>query len=145
MTKSTILSVIAAVTMLPAAVAQEPAPAPTVPEGVMVTTRAFINGKEVPPAKAAEMMNSMRAQFRRQLLGKQLPEAYHLEKDAIQQRWITQSGQIRDGDFPAFSRACLEEERAFFEKWKDHPFEGCTCAPGFAARWRRKNLALHRD
>lgn len=71
MTKSTILSVIAAVTMLPAAVAQEPAPAPTVPEGVMVTTRAFINGKEVPPAKAAEMMNSMRAQFRRQLLGEE--------------------------------------------------------------------------
>lgn len=71
MTKSTILSVIAAVTMLPAAVAQEPAPAPTVPEGVMVTTRAFINGKEVPPAKAAEVMNSMRARFLSHLQGEE--------------------------------------------------------------------------
>lgn len=69
MTKSSILSVIAAVTMLPVAVAQEPAPTPAVPEGVMMTTRAFVNGKEVTPAEAEEVMKSMRAQIRSRLLG----------------------------------------------------------------------------
>lgn len=61
MKKSTILSVMATVAMLPVVVAQEPAP--SVPEGVMVTTRAFINGKEVPPAEFEKMMKEMRARM----------------------------------------------------------------------------------
>lgn len=80
--------------------------------------------------------------FRRQLLGKQLPEAFCLERDAIQQRWIAQAETLRDADFPAFSRACLKEEQDFFEKWKHNPFDGATCAPGFAGRWEKKNKAL---
>lgn len=47
--------------MLPIVAAQEPAP--PVPEGVMVTTRAFINGKEVPPAEAQKMMKEIRARM----------------------------------------------------------------------------------
>lgn len=50
---------------VPAVVAQEPAPAPA-PEGVMISTRAFINGKEVSPAKAREML---RASIVRSLAG----------------------------------------------------------------------------
>ena len=80
--------------------------------------------------------------FRRQLLGKQLPEAYYAEKQSIQQRWIALSEEIADADFPAFSRACLEEERAFFEKWKNYAFKPCSCAPGFTGRWQKKNNAL---
>ena len=52
----------ATVAMLPAVVAQEPTP--SVPEGVMVTTRAFINGKEVSPAEAEKLMKEMRASMR---------------------------------------------------------------------------------
>ncbi len=62
MKKSTILSVMATVAMLPIVAAQEPAP--SVPEGVVVTTRAFINGKEVPPAEAEKLMKEMRASMR---------------------------------------------------------------------------------
>ncbi|MBR5444634.1 MAG: C69 family dipeptidase [Clostridia bacterium] len=80
--------------------------------------------------------------FRRQLLGKQLSQEYHAERNAIQQRWISTSEEISDADFPAFSRACLDEERAFFEKWKNYPLEACGCAPGFSGRWAKKNRIL---
>lgn len=80
--------------------------------------------------------------FRRQLLGRQLPQEYYAERKAIQQRWISAAEDIADADFPAFSRACLEEERVFFEKWKDRSFETCACAPGFSGRWAKKNRDL---
>ena len=80
--------------------------------------------------------------FRRQLLGKQLPQDYYAERDAIQQSWIIRSEEIADTDFPAFSRACLEEEHAFYEKWQTSSFEACPCAPGFSGRWVRKNQVL---
>ncbi len=53
----------AAVAMFSVAAAQEPAPLPTVPEGVVVTTRAFINGKEVPPAEFNEEIKKVRQSF----------------------------------------------------------------------------------
>lgn len=58
MTRTSILSVIAAVALSPVVVAQAPAP-PLVPDGVTVTTRAFINGKEVSPEEAQKLMKSV--------------------------------------------------------------------------------------
>ena len=80
--------------------------------------------------------------FRRSLLGKHLPEEYHREKDAIQSRWLTLAETVSREAFPAFSRACLEEEHAFFQKWRNHDFAKCACAPGFAGRWAKKNKVL---
>lgn len=80
--------------------------------------------------------------FRRGLLGKRLPEEFYREKDAIQRRWLAQAETISREAFPAFSRACLEEESAFCRKWQDYGFENCRCAPGFAGRWAKKNRAL---
>ena len=80
--------------------------------------------------------------FRRNLLGKKVPEAYYREIDEIQQRWIALAGKISDADFPAFSQACLEEERKFFEKWKAYDFEHCSCSPGFSKRWTQKSNIL---
>jgi hypothetical protein len=80
--------------------------------------------------------------FRRNLLGKKVPEAYYREMEEIQQRWISQAGETADADFPAFSKACLEEERQFFEKWKHYDFETCACAPGFSRRWNQKSKVL---
>lgn len=80
--------------------------------------------------------------FRRNLLGKQLPEEYHKEKDALQQKWISLAEETADAVFPAFSRACLEEERQFFEKWNGYPFKTCTCAPGFSRKWEKKDKVL---
>ncbi len=58
----------AAVAMFSVAAAQEPAPQPTTPEGVVVTTRAFINGKEVPPAEFNEEIKKMRQSFAKAVL-----------------------------------------------------------------------------
>jgi hypothetical protein len=80
--------------------------------------------------------------FRRSLLGKKVPEAYYREMGEIQQHWISQAEQTTDADFPAFSKACLEEERQFFGKWKHYDFETCACAPGFSRRWNQKSKVL---
>lgn len=58
MKSTTIFNLMATAAMLPIAVAQEPAPAP-LPEGVMVTTRAFVNGKEIAPEELKKMVKSV--------------------------------------------------------------------------------------
>ena len=80
--------------------------------------------------------------FRRSLLGKQLPGEYYQERDTIQNRWIAQAEQIAEEEFSAFSRTCLEEERAFFEKWSRYDFKAVACAPGFSGRWAKKSKVL---
>lgn len=80
--------------------------------------------------------------FRRSLLGKQLPGEYYEERDTIQNRWITRAEQLSAEEFPGFSQRCLEEERAFFEKWNRYPFDKAVCAPGFTGRWAKKNRIL---
>ena len=52
--------------------------------------------------------------------------------------------QISEEAFSAFSRTCLEEERAFFEKWSRYDFKSAACAPGFAGRWEKKNKLLRK-
>ena len=93
-------------------------------------------------SKAGESYWLEAEKFRRSLLGKQLPAAYYVERDAIQNRWITQAEEIPSEEFTAFSRACLEEEHDFFHKWANYPFEKAACAPGFSGRWKKKNKVL---
>ena len=81
--------------------------------------------------------------FRRQLLGKKLPEEFYREKDEIQRRWTALAEQTSTAEFPFVSRMCLEEERSFYEKWKDYTFDRCACSPGFRHRWEMKKKALH--
>lgn len=80
--------------------------------------------------------------FRRNLLGKQLPDVYYQERDTLQNRWITQAEKIAEEAISDFSRACLEEEQAFFEKWSCYDFKRAACAPGFSGRWEKKNKIL---
>ena len=83
--------------------------------------------------------------FRRQLLGKKLPEAFYQEKDAIQHRWTALAEQTPAADFAGFSRMCLEEEKAFYDKWKNYAFQPCSCAPGFLRRWNAKTNVLRKE
>ena len=54
------LSALAAMALLPALAAQEPAPTLTpLPQGVMVTTRAFINGRELPAEEATKLIRNV--------------------------------------------------------------------------------------
>ena len=77
--------------------------------------------------------------FRRNLLGKKLPETFYAQRDEIQNRWIAQVEKMSSDGFPAFSKACLEEEKAFYEKWANISLEDAACAPGFVNRWEKKN------
>lgn len=91
---------------------------------------------------AAETYWMKAEQFRRRLLGKKLPGEFYAEKEAIQRRWVALAEETSDADFPAFSRNCLEEEAAFYEKWNADCLEECSCAPGFRKRWDSKNRIL---
>ena len=93
-------------------------------------------------SKAGEAYWLEAEKFRRSLLGKQLPAAYYIERDAIQNHWIAQAEEIPNDQFTAFSRACLEKERAFFEKWSRYDFKTAACTPGFSSRWEKKNKVL---
>ena len=80
--------------------------------------------------------------FRRNLLGKKLPEAFYTQRDEIQNRWFARAEQLSDAAFPAFSKACLEEELAFYKKWASAPLDQVPCAFGFGKRWEKKNKSL---
>ena len=95
------------------------------------------------PAGEAYWKNA--EQFRRHLLGKKLPQSFYAQRDEIQNRWIVQAEQLDATQFPAFSRACLEEELAFYEKWSTATLDTVPCAFGFAGRWEKKNQILLKD
>ena len=80
--------------------------------------------------------------FRRKLLGKQLPEAFYTERDAIQSRWVSRAEEMTAEEFPAFSRACLEEEQEFYRRWAENPLETVPTSPGFLRRWAVKSDIL---
>ena len=80
--------------------------------------------------------------FRRSLLGKQLPREFYIQRDAIQARWLQQAQETAHDDFPAFSRACLEEEKEFFQEWEQKVLPPAASAIGFRRRWSAKNQAL---
>ena len=80
--------------------------------------------------------------FRRNLLGKNMPESFFAQRDEIQNRWLERAAQISEDEFPAFSKACLEEEWEFFEKWGSIQLAEVSCAPGFKRRWEVKNQVL---
>ena len=84
-------------------------------------------------------------QFRRRLLGKKVPQEFHAERDEIQARWCKQAEKTAAEDFTAFSLACLEEEKRFYEKWSGYDFEKCICACGFMSRWNKKSKVLFRE
>ena len=80
--------------------------------------------------------------FRRSLLGKRLPKEFYAQRDAIQTRWLKQAKVTADADFPAFSRACLEEEMAFYRSWSAAVLSPAPCSSGFRKRWEKKNQVL---
>ena len=78
--------------------------------------------------------------FRRSLLGKKLPQEYYAQRDALEEKWLSQIAEVTD--FGEFSRMCLQEEAAFYDSWKGYTFESAKCEPGFLGRWEKKNQAL---
>ena len=95
-----------------------------------------------PNDKNAEQYWLEAERFRRSLLGKQLPREFYTQRDAMQQRWLQQAAQTADANFPCFSRACLEEEAAFYRAWSTTVLPPAPCGAGFRKRWTKKNQVL---
>lgn len=95
-----------------------------------------------PGDKAGEQYWLEAEHFRRSLLGKQLPREFYAQRDEIQQRWLEEATRTADADFPAFSRACLEEEAAFYRNWSATVLSPVPCSSSFRKRWTKKNQAL---
>ena len=95
-----------------------------------------------PDSKAGRKYWLEAERFRRKLLGRKLPPQFYNQRQQIQNRWIARAAETAPEDFPAFSRACLEEERSFYETWANTPLETVRCAPGFRSRWEKKTAVL---
>lgn len=80
--------------------------------------------------------------FRRGLIGKVVPTEFYEERNAIEQKWTEQFSEVTEENYSAFSRSCLEEEQAFFEKWKSYSYKKARCAAGFKGRWKKKTRVL---
>ena len=80
--------------------------------------------------------------FRRSLLGRRLPEEFYAQRDALQNAWFDCAAGLPDGDFPAFSRRCLEEEAEFYRAWKGRSLEQARPSAAFLRRWEKKNRVL---
>ena len=78
--------------------------------------------------------------FRRSLLGKKIPQEYYAQRDALEEKWLSRISEVTD--FAAFSQLCLQEEKDFYDSWKNYHFESAKCEPGFLSRWEKKTQAL---
>ena len=94
----------------------------------------------VPEDTAGEAYWLEAERFRRSLLGKKIPAEYYAQREALEQKWLTQASAVTD--FTEFSKSCLREEKEFFDYWKQYEFEKTKCEPGFLGRWEKKNNAL---
>jgi len=80
--------------------------------------------------------------FRRDLLGKKLPAEFDTRRAGIQNQWNARAEETGTEAFSEFSKACLEEERAFFKAWEHYDFEICACSAAFRSRWKKKTKVL---
>ena len=95
-----------------------------------------------PAAKAAWLREEV---FRRSLVGKQIPGEFYAQRDDLEGRWLEQAKSVDAAAFPAFSRACLAEERQFFDRWSQYAFPSASAGKAFLSRWEKKNAALERE
>ena len=80
--------------------------------------------------------------FRRSLLGKKLPAEFYEQRAAIQTDWIARAEKTSAENFGEFTKACLEEERAFYARWQKEAPESDRTFAGFRKRWAKKEKEL---
>ena len=69
--------------------------------------------------------------YRRELLGKRLPEDFYAQRDALQQSWLRDPG-----------KDCLREEEGFYAAWPADKLERVPGNRAFHRRWAKKNEKL---
>lgn len=81
--------------------------------------------------------------FRRNIIGKHLPKKFYNQRDALQVKWLEQAETVTD--YTAFSKACLEEEKEFYESWANYALETAKTSDAFQKRWAKKNRILFNE
>lgn len=79
--------------------------------------------------------------FRRSLLGRVVPQDYYDERDALEKEWFLAAAQGADG----LTELCFEQERDFYERWKNRKLDSAKPSPAFSFRWEKKTAVLRQE
>ncbi|MCE5236581.1 MAG: hypothetical protein LLF87_11100, partial [Eubacteriales bacterium] len=80
-----------------------------------------------------------REDFHRAVIGKCLPDAFYIERDALENMWFSEAEGADDAAFLALCARAAREERAFYEAWKKRVPEGNGGSARFRRYWAAKN------
>ena len=72
--------------------------------------------------------------FRRELLGKEIPEKYCADLETLQQKWLCGSYEN-----------CFAEEQRLQERWRKLPFKEATPGNAFLKRWQAKTQIMEQE
>ena len=110
----------------------------TVPAAEFAWTRPKTGGK--PQADRPDISLTSRQYwlereaFHRSLIGKQVPESYYQERDALEAQWLSMEPEQYD--------QCITQEQAFYHKWKGYDFPEAKAGRAYRKRWASKGEAL---
>ena len=79
--------------------------------------------------------------FRRYLIGKEIPEEFFLERDAIENSWI----RAMDSHESSITERCDKQEKEFYDKWAKYPFKDAKCSSQFTKRWLNKTSVFTKE
>ncbi len=79
--------------------------------------------------------------FRRSLIGKEIPEEYFRERDAIEAGWI----QAMDSHESSISERCDREEAEFYKKWMNYSFRDAEASALYKGRWAKKTAVFLKE
>ena len=81
-------------------------------------------------------------QFRRTLIGKELPPAFYSERNALEADFLRKA---KAADSETLAKEALEAEQAFYEKWIAADLKQVPTARDFRKRWGKKTNVLKQE
>ena len=73
--------------------------------------------------------------FRRQLIGKSVPQEFYAERDALEAEWLSLAVSA---DIAELAESCAAQEREFYKKWSAYDFADAGASGGYMKRWAKK-------
>ena len=80
--------------------------------------------------------------FKRELLGKKIPDEYYNERNHIEDYLIEKVKNASAAKMEELSKLALEMEDTFIQKWKNVELEKCKVSSTFKKNWDKKNKNL---
>ncbi len=84
--------------------------------------------------------------IRRGFLGKELPEQFFAERDALEREWLRQAQlQTEPGAFEALAKEAHRAEAEFYERWSKADLKTVVAPYNFRKRWGKKTNVLKKE